>query len=153
MPYPREKWNFRPHPVLENGHAQTILGIRWPSKRAPYQALPHQVLLDDGDKVVIHEDRPEQIDDAQDCVLMIHDGDSDLGGHAKNVERWAEHSKQSRRRLYEIYLEKMKIKNKALTLKKVESLCTIDTIYSAEEAINVGLADHVIDNFEVLRGE
>lgn len=90
---------------------------------------------------------------SRDCVLMIHDGDNDLGGHAKTVERWAEHSKQSRRRLYEIYLEKMKIKNKALTLKKVENLCTIDTIYCAEEAVNVGLADHVLDNFEVLKGE
>jgi len=72
MSYPREKWNFRPHPVLANGHAQTILGIRWPSKKAPYQALPHQVLLDDGDKVVIHEDRPEQVAESQECVLMIH---------------------------------------------------------------------------------
>ena len=44
-------------------------------------------------------------------------------------------------------------KNKTMTLKKVENLCMIDTIYGAEEAVNVGLADHVLDNFEVLKGE
>jgi len=72
MPQPCEKWNFRPHPVLANGHAQTILGIRWPRQSAPYQALQHQVPLNDGDKVVIHEDRPEDCEDAQECVLLIH---------------------------------------------------------------------------------
>jgi len=72
MSYPSEKWNFQPHPVLANGHAQTVLGIRWPRLRAPYQAVQHQVPLDDGDRLVIHEDRPEKGGDAQDCVLLIH---------------------------------------------------------------------------------
>ena len=90
---------------------------------------------------------------SRDCVLMIHDGNSVLGGHTRNVERWAERSKQFRRRMYEIYLGKMMRKNKTMTLKKVENLCMIDTIYGAEEAVNVGLADHVLDNFEVLKGE
>ena len=90
---------------------------------------------------------------SMDCVLMIHDGDNNLDGHTRNVERWAEHGKRSRRRMYEIYLGKMMRKNKTMTLKKVENLCMIDTIYGAEEAVNVGLADHVLDNFEVLKGE
>ncbi len=72
MSYPSEKWNFQPHPVLANGHAQTMLGIRWPRPRAPYQAVQHQVPLDDGDRLVIHEDRPEQEGGAPNCVLLIH---------------------------------------------------------------------------------
>lgn len=72
MSFPNEKWNFRPHPVLTNGHAQTIVGIRWPCKYAPYQASQHLVPLDHGDRLVIHEDRPENVDDAQHCVLMVH---------------------------------------------------------------------------------
>jgi len=78
MSYPREKWNFQPHPVLANGHAQTILGIRWPRPRAPYQALQHLVPLDDGEQVVLHEDqpghedRPERNVNSQNCVLLIH---------------------------------------------------------------------------------
>lgn len=72
MTYLSDQWNFHPHPLLANGHTQTVLGIKWPYRCAPYQATQHRVPLGDGDQLVIHEDRPVTIDDAQHCVLMLH---------------------------------------------------------------------------------
>ena len=67
-----EQWDFQPHPMMVNGHVQSILGIHWPHRYPPYQALQHQVQLDDGDRVVLHEDRPAIVDADEECVLLIH---------------------------------------------------------------------------------
>lgn len=66
------EWVFRPHPMIANGHVQTILGIHWPRRPAPYQAKQHRVLLDDGDQLVLHEDCRADVQDDRDCVLLIH---------------------------------------------------------------------------------
>lgn len=69
---PAEVWKFRPHPLLANSHLQTLMGIYWPRKVAPYTAKQHKVLLDDGDFIVLHEDSPADADETTPSVLMIH---------------------------------------------------------------------------------
>jgi len=76
--------------------------------------------------------------------MMIHDGYEGYIGDAKSFEKWANWSKLIRQQMYKIYHEKVKIKNPKITLKKIEELCSHDTIYSAQEAINMGLADEII---------
>jgi len=65
-------WNFQPHPLLANGHLQSIAGIRWPTKFAPYQAIQHPVPLADGDQLVLHEDAPPAAHENTPIVLLIH---------------------------------------------------------------------------------
>ena len=67
-----EKWKFHAHPMMANRHAQTVLGINWPRKYAPYDALPHFVSLSDGDQIVLHEEQPAQVDESLPIILLIH---------------------------------------------------------------------------------
>ncbi len=85
-----------------------------------------------------------------DCVMMIHDGSSAFSGPLKSFENWAEYCKMSRKRMYEIYLARIKAKKpkSKWTLEKVEQLCAHDKIYSAEQAVSMGLADCCLELFE-----
>jgi predicted alpha/beta-fold hydrolase len=64
--------SFRPHPLLRSGHAQTLAAVYFPGKLPPYQAVPHEVNLDDGDRIVLHDDRPTDWRDGQRVALLIH---------------------------------------------------------------------------------
>ena len=79
-----EKWKFHAHPLLANGHLQTVLGIHWPHRYAPYQAVQHFVPLGDGDQIVLHEDSPALQDESLPLVLMIH---GLAGSHASSYMR------------------------------------------------------------------
>ena len=87
---------------------------------------------------------------APDCVLMIHDGTDSIAGPAKTVENWAAYSKVTRQRMYEIYLARIKAKRpkSKWTLKRVEELCVHDRIYPADKAVEIGLADCLLELFE-----
>jgi ATP-dependent Clp protease, protease subunit len=76
--------------------------------------------------------------------VMIHDGTDGYVGQAKAFESWAKFSKDVRMTMYNIYYERMKIKNPKITLKEIEDLCSHDTIFNSEEAVNVGLADGIM---------
>lgn len=67
-----KKWDFVPHPLLRNGHLQSIAGIHWPTEVAPYQAQPHPVPLDDGDQLMLHEDASADATEDAPIVLLIH---------------------------------------------------------------------------------
>lgn len=73
--------------------------------------------------------------------IMIHDGSTEISGGAKSVERWAEDLKENRKRMYQIYLSKIKQKHSKMTLKQIEKMCEHDKIFNAQEAIDLGLAD------------
>ena len=85
---------------------------------------------------------------AQSCILMIHDGSDEIVGDARSVERWGEQSKKNRQEMYRVYLDRIKEKHPNTTLKRIESLCSHDTIYSAEEAVEMGLADQILEALE-----
>jgi predicted alpha/beta-fold hydrolase len=78
MPVRTEHWKFRPHPLLRNGHLQTVAAIYLPRRHAPYGAKVHYILADDtpdgagGDKIALHEDRPADWQPNQRVVLMVH---------------------------------------------------------------------------------
>jgi len=78
-------------------------------------------------------------------LFMIHDGFEGYVGDCKSMEAWAENSKHTRKRMYEIYYENMKKKNKKITIKKIEEMCSHDTILTAKETVNIGLADEILE--------
>lgn len=63
---------FRPHPLLRNGHAQTIAAAYLPAPRAAGTARQHQVEVPDGDRVVLHDDCPATWQAGDRVALMIH---------------------------------------------------------------------------------
>ncbi len=79
------------------------------------------------------------------CGFMIHDGEDGYEGIPKSFESWAGESKYSRKLMYKIYLNKIKEKHpKKYKLKDIEEWCGHDTIFRAEHAVALGLADKVI---------
>ncbi len=63
---------FRPHPLLRGGHAQTIAGVYLPGKLSAYAAQVHKVALDDGDEIVLHDDRPTSWQSGHRTALLVH---------------------------------------------------------------------------------
>ena len=85
------------------------------------------------------------------CVFMIHDGSESLSGHTKNVERWVAQSPVLRKAMYQIYRERMKAKNSKITIGQIERLCTLDTIYNAKQAVEIGFADWVLEDMDDIK--
>ncbi|KKN98849.1 hypothetical protein LCGC14_0140900 [marine sediment metagenome] len=82
------------------------------------------------------------------CTFMIHDGCEGLSGTCKSVEAWAKYATKMRKKMYEIYRSRMKAMKKRITLKKIEDMCSHDTIFTAEESVDQGLADWVLESLE-----
>lgn len=83
------------------------------------------------------------------AYMMIHDGTwENVGNTARDFERWAKVSKEIRERMYAIYHEKMKKKNPNITIKVIEDLCRNDTILTATQSVDIGLADEIIPYYE-----
>lgn len=78
-------------------------------------------------------------------VMMIHDGSEYLSSDAKSVEAWAATIKPVRHQMYSIYLEQIRRTRSHYTLKQVEKLCEHDKIFTASQAIEIGLADRVLE--------
>jgi uncharacterized protein len=78
MPVRTEHWKFRPHPLLRNGHLQTVAAVYLRRSHAPYGAKIHHVAVDDrlpqqgGDQVALHEDCPPGWAPDKPVVLMVH---------------------------------------------------------------------------------
>ena len=77
--------------------------------------------------------------------MMIHDGNDGYEGTPKSFEAWGENSKVTRLQCYKIYREQMRKKNPKITLKQIENLCSHDTIFDAEQCVEKGLADQIMD--------
>jgi predicted alpha/beta-fold hydrolase len=63
---------FRPHPLVRGGHAQTIVGNYLAGRLAPYRAAARNLELGGGDRAVLHDDRPDGWRDGDRVALLIH---------------------------------------------------------------------------------
>ncbi len=63
---------FFPHPILLSGHLQTIAGAYIKGHARPYRATQHQVDLGDGDRLVLHDDCPDDWQQQDRVALLIH---------------------------------------------------------------------------------
>lgn len=64
--------SFRPHPLVVGGHAQTLAGAYLPWPYAAYGAVRHHVTLEDGDQLILHDDRPAGWTDGDGTCVLIH---------------------------------------------------------------------------------
>jgi predicted alpha/beta-fold hydrolase len=64
--------DFKPHPLLRNGHAQTLAGAYLPSGRYLERAVRLRVPLPDGDTIVLHDDRPAGWRPGDRVALLLH---------------------------------------------------------------------------------
>lgn len=63
---------FEPHPFIRGGHAQTVVGAYLPARLRLPRTATHPVRLDDGDVVVLHDDRPATWKSGDRTVLLMH---------------------------------------------------------------------------------
>jgi ATP-dependent Clp protease protease subunit len=73
------------------------------------------------------------------CRFLIHDGTQEFDGQPKSLESWSKESKRARQMMYDIYSKKSK-KDSSFWEKE----CSKDTVYTAQEAVKLGLADKVL---------
>src|SRR5690606_36468844 len=72
-----EHWKFRPHPLLRNGHLQTVAAVYLPWQNTQYGAKVHHVPVDEtppergGDQIALHDDCPEDWQSDRPAVLMV----------------------------------------------------------------------------------
>ena len=71
---------YRPHPLLRNGHLQTLmLGFSY-GDRPPHCATEIQIQLDDGERLVVHEENGAPLPDDTPTAILIHG----LGGNHRS---------------------------------------------------------------------
>jgi len=63
---------FRPESWLSNCHLQTILPFFKRGKLQPYNATKHVVQLRDGDRLVVHDDQPENWITGDRIAILLH---------------------------------------------------------------------------------
>ena len=78
-------------------------------------------------------------------IVMFHEGyDSYANNHPEINRRWNKFNERYGVFLDKILMDKIKEKHPDLKDKKFKELNTFDTIFTAEEAVNFGLADEVL---------
>jgi predicted alpha/beta-fold hydrolase len=80
--------HFRPLPFLGNPHVQTLLGnlLSGPALHHPTQ--PRQVVLPDGDRLLLHDNRPERWRPGGRVALLVHGlGGSHCSGYLQRLAR------------------------------------------------------------------
>lgn len=82
---------------------------------------------------------------APNAVLMIHMGTASYEGHPKVVDAWRNYDKLMDARHEKIYLDKIKQKKPRFTKQQLQDLLEHDTLFTAEEAVEMGLADKVLE--------
>lgn len=75
--------------------------------------------------------------------VMIHYGTSGTHGHAKDMMRWAKEYERLNDMMENVLLERIREKHKTFSTAKIKELLSFDTILSAQEAVDLGLADKV----------
>lgn len=80
---------------------------------------------------------------APNARVMIHYGDAGSGGHAKNLMRWAREYERLNEKMEDILLSRIREKQPKFAKARIKELLKFDTIFSAEEAVAIGLADRV----------
>jgi ATP-dependent protease ClpP protease subunit len=78
------------------------------------------------------------------ATVMIHVGSEEYPeDHALNVKRWIEENKRIEKETTDILYQRIKEKKNRFQRKQLDKLLTFDTIYTAEQAIDMGLADKI----------
>lgn len=64
--------HFRPYPLLAGGHRQTLAACYVAANGLLSGTVQHRITLDDGDQLVLHDDRPPLWQPGHPVVLLVH---------------------------------------------------------------------------------
>lgn len=81
---------------------------------------------------------------APNARIMIHYGTGGGYGHSVDAVNWGEEHIKQMRLLEDLYLERIKEKFPRFTRKKIKDLLKNDTILTAQETVDLGLADEIL---------
>ena len=86
---------------------------------------------------------------SKNATVMIHVGSQEYPeDHTLNIERWIAENKRVGGVADNMLFQKLKKKNVRLTKKQFDKLLQFDTIYTAEDVIENGLADEIVSHRE-----
>jgi len=81
--------------------------------------------------------------------FMMHYGYMGLSPtHSKIFDKWSDENKRINKEMEQLFLSKIKEKHPDFKLKKLEEMLNFDTILSAQETVDLGLADKVLGQEE-----
>jgi ATP-dependent protease ClpP protease subunit len=76
---------------------------------------------------------------------MIHYGEETHSDHPKIVRRWVKEYEKNEEMIKSMFLEKTKEKNPNIRRSDIDKLLNFDTIYNPLEAVEMGLADGILE--------
>lgn len=76
--------------------------------------------------------------------VMVHVGSAGTEDHLVNLQRYAEEMKRLDRLAEDILLARIQVKHPGYTRAKLQRLCLFDSYLSAQEAVDLGLADGIL---------
>lgn len=81
---------------------------------------------------------------SENAVQMIHYGTLALDSHAKTTYKIADEYKRIDLWMEQMYMAKIRTKNKSFTIQKLRKILDHDTFLTAAESVKLGLADEVL---------
>jgi len=79
---------------------------------------------------------------------MIHYGTWGVSDHAKTARKWSDEGVKIDQWMEDMYLAKIKEKNTSFTLGALKKMLDHDTFLTAQESVDLGLADKVLNEEE-----
>lgn len=76
--------------------------------------------------------------------VMIHAGEVEYASHPQAIDNWRKYDKKMDKIHEDIYLDKIKQKKPRFTREQLQKMLEHDTIFTAQEAVDIGLADKVL---------
>lgn len=76
--------------------------------------------------------------------IMIHAGEESTEGHPEIKKKWDAKFQKDKEWMEDLYLEKIKNKKPKFAKNKLSEMLKFDTIFTAKEAIEIGLADGIV---------
>ena len=84
------------------------------------------------------------------ATLMIHVGSDEYDeDHALNIERWIKENKRIGKIADNILFQRIREKKPRFKFEAFKDLLVFDTIYTAKQAVDMGLADQIADHKEL----
>lgn len=78
------------------------------------------------------------------AIMMIHHGYDSHDNHVKTIRSWVDFSEEYDEILNKIYLDKIRQKNPNFKNKQLDKMLDFDTLLTAQEAVDLGLADLIV---------
>lgn len=77
-------------------------------------------------------------------TIMIHYGSWGYHDHPQIMYKWADQGKKLDSWMEQIYLSRIREKHPEFKLKELKKMLQYDTFFTAQEAVDIGLADEVV---------